>query len=88
VHKDGKTGELTLELEGGTKLGPFDAVLMATGRATAITGLGLDQAGISVDKQGYVQVDGALFFLFVLAWGTVYTVGSLQWDWLVAWGYE
>ena len=64
VHKDGKTGELTLELEGGEKVGPFDSVLLATGRATAITTLGLDQAGITVDGQGYVQVDGAFLFVF------------------------
>lgn len=66
VHKDGNKGELTLELEGGEKVGPFDSVLLATGRATAITNLGLEQAGIAVDKQGYVEVDGAWF---LAVWG-------------------
>ena len=44
-------------------MGPFDSILLATGRATAITNLGLDQAGIAVDKAGYVEVDGAWFTL-------------------------
>ncbi len=59
MHKDGRTGELTLELEDGARVGPFDSILVATGRSTAITGLGLDAAGIETDKQGYVLVDGA-----------------------------
>ncbi len=57
VHKDAATGELTLELEDGAKVGPFDSILFATGRSTAITGLALDQAGVDTNKYGYIEVD-------------------------------
>ena len=55
VVKEG--GGVVLELEDGGRVGPFDTLLMATGRSTAITSLGLEGAGIGTDKGGYVQVD-------------------------------
>jgi len=50
-------GGLMVELEEGGREGPFDTLLLATGRSTAITNLGLEGAGIETDKAGYVQVD-------------------------------
>jgi len=53
-----KEGEgLVLELEDGGRVGPFDTLLLATGRSTAITTLGLEGVGVETDKGGYVQVD-------------------------------
>lgn len=53
-----KEGEgLVLELEEGGRVGPFDALLLATGRTTAITTLDLEGVGVETDKGGYVQVD-------------------------------
>jgi len=53
-----KEGEgLVLELEDGGRVGPFDTLLLATGRSTAISTLGLEGVGVETDKGGYVQVD-------------------------------
>lgn len=48
---------LIVELEEGGTVGPFDTVLLATGRVTAIDSLGLAEAGVETDKRGYVLVD-------------------------------
>ena len=41
----------------GRRLGPFDAVLWAVGRAANVRGLDLDTAGVRTDEQGFVSVD-------------------------------
>lgn len=42
---------------GGNEEGPFDVVILATGRRPNTAGLGLEQAGVALDDQGYVAVD-------------------------------
>lgn len=42
----------------GRDSGPFDCVVMATGRRPNSDGIGLEAVGVAVDARGYVQVDG------------------------------
>jgi glutathione reductase (NADPH) len=37
--------------------GPFDVVILATGRRPSTSGLGLEQAGVALDRKGHVAVD-------------------------------
>ncbi|CEM05884.1 unnamed protein product [Vitrella brassicaformis CCMP3155] len=53
----GADGKLTLETEGGMKYGPFDTILMATGRKPVTDLLNLDAAGVAKDSKGYIPVD-------------------------------
>jgi len=46
-----------LSLDDGRDLGPFDAVVWATGRGANIAGLGLEALGIKLDASGHVAVD-------------------------------
>lgn len=41
----------------GRRLGGFDAVLWATGREPNTTDLGLEEAGVRIDEQGFIPVD-------------------------------
>ncbi len=41
----------------GRRLGGFDALLWATGREPNTTGLGLEEAGVRIDEQGFIPVD-------------------------------
>jgi glutathione reductase (NADPH) len=50
-------GTLTLEVAGGQRLGPFDAVQFAIGRDAVVDGIGLDKAGVALDAQGYIGTD-------------------------------
>lgn len=50
--------EVSVEYDGGTI--SADAVLLATGRTPATTGLDLATAGIAADGRGYVEVDDQL----------------------------
>ncbi len=50
-------GLLELRVEDGRVLGPFDALVWAIGRAPSTHELGLDQAGVALDRHGYVHVD-------------------------------
>ncbi len=50
------SGALTLSLESGP-LGPFDAVVWATGRVPQVQELGLEQAGVALDAQGFIATD-------------------------------
>jgi glutathione reductase (NADPH) len=50
-------GELLLELADGRRLGPFDSVVWAIGRAPASAALGLDALGVRRDASGHVRVD-------------------------------
>ncbi|WP_186116067.1 glutathione-disulfide reductase [Burkholderia gladioli] len=49
-------GSLTLDVD-GTPQGPYDAVLYATGRHPNTAGLGLENAGVELEKGGAVRVD-------------------------------
>ena len=57
VTKDANTGALTMETADGKSHGPFDCVLMATGRTPLVGPLALDKAGVKTDAKGYIQVD-------------------------------
>ncbi len=57
VTPDGAGG--VLELDDGTTA-PFDRILVATGRVSTASQLGLDQAGVTVDERGWVQVNQRL----------------------------
>ncbi|MBS0580253.1 MAG: glutathione-disulfide reductase [Proteobacteria bacterium] len=50
-------GALELEVAGGRRLGPFDAVQFAIGREAVVDGVGLDKAGVQLDAQGYIGTD-------------------------------
>ena len=43
--------------ENGKQLGGFDAVVFAVGRSPATQSIGLDAAGVTTDKRGYIPVD-------------------------------
>jgi glutathione reductase (NADPH) len=48
---------LDLTVEDGRRLGPFDTVIWAVGRGPVTDNLGIDQAGVKVDPQGYLRTD-------------------------------
>lgn len=50
-------GQLQLSSADGRRLGPFEALIWAVGRAPSTVGMGLDSAGIALDAFGHVQVD-------------------------------
>jgi len=50
-------GKITLICDQGTRTENLDAVIWAIGRAPNTATLGLEQAGISVDEQGFIPVD-------------------------------
>jgi glutathione reductase (NADPH) len=50
-------GKLSIKCEDGSVLGPFECVLMATGRKADVESMGLQRAGVALDKQGHVVVD-------------------------------
>ncbi len=51
------SGKLNIVCQGGHELKGFDAVIWATGRAPNTQDLGLDKAGIELDKSGFIPVD-------------------------------
>ena len=54
-----RNGEgLFLRLDGGEDRGGFDAVALVIGRAPNVEGLGLETAGVELDDDGLVRVDG------------------------------
>jgi glutathione reductase (NADPH) len=53
----GRDGGLELAVGKGRKLGPFDAVLWAIGRAPCVENLGLDEAGVKLDAYGFIETD-------------------------------
>lgn len=53
----GDPQNLTLGVRDGRTLGPFDCVLWAVGRASAIGGLNLDRASVACDAEGFIQTD-------------------------------
>lgn len=50
-------GALELALEDGRKLGPFDCLIWAIGRAPMLEDLGLEAGGVKLDLDGYVAND-------------------------------
>jgi glutathione reductase (NADPH) len=50
-------GQLELAVEDGRRLGPFDCVIWAVGRAPATLNLGLDALGVDLDDGGHVLTD-------------------------------
>jgi glutathione reductase (NADPH) len=50
-------GGLELTVGNGRKLGPFDAVLWAIGRAPCVEELGLNEAGVKLDAYGFIETD-------------------------------
>ncbi|MBX9717603.1 MAG: FAD-dependent oxidoreductase, partial [Microbacteriaceae bacterium] len=57
ARADGRAG--ILHLSDGTAVA-FDRLLVALGRSPRIAGLGVEAAGVRLDKRGYVAVNGAL----------------------------
>jgi len=55
VRRDGD--DLAVELSDGRQLRP-DTLLFAAGRSVSTTGLGLEQAGVEVNRRGRIIVDG------------------------------
>jgi glutathione reductase (NADPH) len=51
-------GALTLHAADGRQLGGFDTVLWAIGRTPNVLDLGLELAGVKLDAEGFVAVDG------------------------------
>jgi glutathione reductase (NADPH) len=54
---EGEPRELTLLTRDGRRLGPFDCVLWAVGRASAVADLNLPSAGVACDAEGFIQTD-------------------------------
>src|SRR5690606_4423347 len=52
-HDDG----FHVQLDDGTRAGPFDELLWATGRRPSSSGFGLEELGASLDRKGHVVVD-------------------------------
>src|SRR5437016_5236922 len=50
-------GELELQSRDGRRLGPFDCVLWAIGRAASVEELSLEKAGVALDVSGFVATD-------------------------------
>ena len=60
LEKDGKAVLVGVECEEGEPKVPGSHVLLAVGRVPNTDDLGLDAAGIAIDKRGYIEVDEAL----------------------------
>jgi dihydrolipoamide dehydrogenase len=54
------TGESSMTFKYGEQTGEADYVVIAAGRGPDIDGLGLDVAGVKLDEQGLIEVDGAM----------------------------
>ncbi|WP_019624636.1 glutathione-disulfide reductase [Thioalkalivibrio thiocyanoxidans] len=53
----GKPGAVTVKLEGGQELGPYEKVLWAVGRKPVTGDMGLEDAGVELAPDGTVPVD-------------------------------
>jgi dihydrolipoamide dehydrogenase len=53
-------GEQSVTLSYGGEQSEVDYLVIATGRAPDVQGLGLTEAGVELDEHGYVQVDGRM----------------------------
>ncbi len=54
---EGEPGNLALLTRDGRRLGPFECVLWAVGRSSAVDGLNLPAAGVACDADGFIQTD-------------------------------
>jgi dihydrolipoamide dehydrogenase len=54
------TGESSVTFKYGEQTGEAEWVVIAAGRGPDIDGLGLDVAGVKLDEQGLIEVDGAM----------------------------
>jgi dihydrolipoyl dehydrogenase len=54
-----EAGESSVKFTYGGETGEVEYLVIAAGRAADVEGLGLDAAGIELDEQGLVKVDGA-----------------------------
>lgn len=57
LKKNGKRGEVEVELGGEIKHLPADRVLVAVGFRSNVKGLGLEAAGVKTDERGWILVD-------------------------------
>ncbi len=57
--KDVSSGERSVTFSHGEQSGEVDWLVIAAGRGPDIEALGLEQAGVALDENGLVQVDGA-----------------------------
>ena len=53
----GEAGNITLTTRDGRRLGPFEGLVWAVGRASAVAGLNLQAAGVACDADGFIQTD-------------------------------
>ncbi|WP_019589676.1 MULTISPECIES: glutathione-disulfide reductase [unclassified Thioalkalivibrio] len=53
----GEPGAVTVQLEGGEELGPYQQVLWAVGRKPATADMGLEEAGVEIGPGGTIPVD-------------------------------
>jgi pyruvate/2-oxoglutarate dehydrogenase complex dihydrolipoamide dehydrogenase (E3) component len=60
AQKSGSGVSLSVEMPGGPMTVTGSHLLVATGRTPNTSDLGLDQAGVAVDKSGFVKVNGKL----------------------------
>jgi dihydrolipoamide dehydrogenase len=75
VEKSGKGAKVTYEPVKGGAAATIDAdvVLIATGRKPFTDGLGLDKAGVVMDKRGRVEIDGH----FLTSVPGIYAIGDV-----------
>ena len=57
---DVSAGESSVTFSYGSESGEVDYLVIAAGRGADVEGLGLAEAGVTLDERGLVQVDGAL----------------------------
>lgn len=60
LGREGKEKVVEAQVGGGVRTFRAAHILVATGRRANTEGLGLEEAGVETDEQGFVRVDGAL----------------------------
>jgi dihydrolipoamide dehydrogenase len=73
VVSDVEPGQDSVKFSFGSDSAEVDYVVIATGRAPDVEGLGLAEAGVKLDERGLVKVDGALH----TSVSGVYAIGDL-----------
>ncbi|MHB8717966.1 MAG: dihydrolipoyl dehydrogenase [Candidatus Dormibacteria bacterium] len=74
---DYTASSVTAHLDDGTTL-EGDLLLVSVGRRPETRGIGLEEAGVSIDERGYVQVDDHLRTANPKIWGAGDCIGGLQ----------
>ncbi len=81
VEKKGKTGKATIEDEkGNSEALACEKVLVSVGRKPNTKGLGLEDAGVKIDDNGYVVVDET----YRTSVSNIYAIGDLIGGWMLA----